>query len=159
MGKGTGSGTERNFYSLGHGFREAALRDVCNAVPMVFLLVLLTIELVVIQSRHQVNALLNHLLDLTVVKIHAMLDRFHARIDAVVQTLTTKRVTGDFVPSPVSLVHDSIDLFGSEGWRDIDLSVIGETKLVRRIELDPIRSMRNLIAHGFAGSPGRIHDL
>ena len=159
MGEGAGSRTERNSYPLRHGFAESAFRDFRNAVSTVFLHVVLSIKLVVIQSWHKVNAFLNHYLDRAVVKVHAVLDRFHTGIYAVVETLTTKGVTRNFVPFPMSLIHDRIYFFRSERWRDNHFPVIGEIKLVCRIQLDPICPMRDLIPYGFAGGPGRVHHL
>src|SRR6202795_1155361 len=159
MREGTGSGAEGNLHACRDGFGETAFREFRNTVAMVFLLVLLTIELIVIQSGHQINAFLDHHLDLAIVKIPAMVDRFHASVYAVMQTLATKSVTRNLVSSPVSLVYDCIYFFCRErGW-DNQFSVFGEMKLVCRIQLDPICAMRDLLPHRLTSGPGRVHDL
>src|SRR5258706_1673963 len=88
-----------------------------------------------------------------------MLDRFHACIDAVMKTLAAKRVTGNFVPSPVCLIDDCIYFFRGERGRYNHFSVFGEMKLVRRVQLDPICAMRNLLPHRLTSGPGRVYDL
>src|SRR5258708_29829611 len=130
MGEGTGSGAERNLHARRDGFGETALRDFGNAVAMALLLVLLTIELIVIQGRHQINAFLDHHLDLAVVKIDAMLDRFDACIDAVMETLAAESMTRNFVPSPVSLIHDCIYFFRRERALNNHFPVFGDMKLL-----------------------------
>src|SRR5713101_5530170 len=88
-----------------------------------------------------------------------MFDRFDTCVYAVMETLATKSVTRNFVPSPVSLVHDSVYFFRRERGRDNHFPVFSEMKLVCRVQLDPICAMRDLLAHRLTSGPGRVDDL
>src|SRR2546427_3183731 len=102
---------------------EASLGVSGAVVPAILLHVVLTIKLIVIESRHKIDSLLHHQLDITVVKIDAMLDRLHTGIQAISKTFAAKSMTRDLMAFFVSLVHNCRDFLRCEGGRNHHLPV------------------------------------
>src|SRR5712664_3173927 len=106
--------------------------------------VVLTIKLIVIESRQKINAFLHHHLEITVLKKHPVLEGIDTGIEAIMQTLAAKSVTRDLVALFVSLVHDCRHLFRGKGGRNHHLAVVSEVKLICSIQLDPICPVSDL---------------
>ena len=64
-----------------------------------------TIKLVVVESRHQIDSLLQHQLDVTVLEIDSMFNGLDSGVQAVAESFSSKRVAGDLASLLVSLVR------------------------------------------------------
>src|SRR5437660_5686146 len=123
MGKRSNSRTERDLDPLRDCLPEAALGDIGNAVSPVSLHVAFTIKLVVVESRHKIDSLLYHQLDIAIFKIDSVFKRLDAGVQAVAETLSAKGVAGDFASLLVGLIHNRVHFLRRESRRDYHFAV------------------------------------
>ena len=88
-----------------------------------------------------------------------MFDGVHPRGETVVQTLATKRVTGNLVALVVGLFDECLNLFQRERrWND-HLAVRRKSEFVCGIKFDPIGPVHQLLADRLSCFPRRIDRL
>ena len=158
-GKGPTPDPNATFTPCATALRKAALRNLRHAMPRILLHVALSVQLIVIKCRDKIDAFLHHHLDVSIFQIHSVLERIDSSIQAVAKAFPPKGVARNFAPFLVSLFHNRVDFFRRERWRNDHFAIGSEVKIVRRIQLNQIRIMRNLVPHRLTSSPRRVDYL
>ena len=82
-----------------------------------------------------------------------MLNRIHACVHRIVNSIESHRVRRHLVPLAMGLLHNRAQLIQREGWNVIEHAIFPHPVRPIAIHLDPVRSMTDLLAHGL---PRRI---
>src|SRR5258705_4412299 len=97
------------------------------------------------------GSLLRHLCDLRVRNFQSVLDRIAPTIQSTLQSDSVVRMARNFFLPPMRFIHDGLQLFyGQRGLRN-QISLLVHPGTMGHINLDPVRSMLQLLAGGFSG--------
>src|SRR5689334_10392919 len=88
-----------------------------------------------------------------------MFDRIGARLNAIVQTLASKRMASGFLAVTMRFIYDSVNFFLRE--RRIAEQLAARLKFIvrGRMKLDPVGAIMDLFPNSLPRRPGTVHGL
>src|SRR5712671_2033473 len=96
MRKWTYPRAEGDLYSRSDSFAKAGFRDFSDRMSAISFHIVLPVELIVVQGRHQVDSLLQEFLDGRIVQYTSMLDGVDSGIETVLHAFASKGMAGHF---------------------------------------------------------------